>query len=109
MVVANMMVIEKMKDATYDAVCAVGAEFVKELVLLLKSLELGMDNAPAIVAVAAAGITKGFNIDPEQFAQMVAKAQHMWRLDGDGSVNFDPPHLRPDYVAPAPALVSAGN
>lgn len=96
-----MQIIERMPDDEYDAVCAAGAELVKELVKLLERSGFGMDQAPAILAVASAGITKGFDIETDDFASLVSSAKMMWRVDqreGGSGIIFDPPHHRPDYA-----------
>jgi len=95
-----MEIIEGMTDQQYDEVCAAGAELVKRLISMLKEMGLGLDAAPGILAVASAGVNKGFNLDSKEFAQLVEQSKTMWRLapkPGGHELVFDPPHLRADY------------
>lgn len=95
-----MQIIEGMTDEQYNEICAAGAELVKRLITMLKDLGLGLDAAPGILAVASAGINKGFNLNSEEYAQLVENSKTMWRLapkSGGAELVFDPPHLRAGY------------
>jgi hypothetical protein len=109
-----MQIIEGMSDEQYNEICAAGAELVKRLIVLLQELGLGLDSAPGILAVASAGINKGFSLDSADYAHLVENAKIMWRLapkaggSGGYELVFDPPHLRPDYQPVVqPVAVSA--
>lgn len=107
-----MHIIEGMTDRTYDEICAAGAELVKRLTEMLGELGLGLDSAPAILAVASAGINKGFDLDSKDYAQLVENSKTMWRLQPRANGHelvFDPPHLRPGYQAPSAACSPNSN
>jgi len=107
-----MQIVEVMADEKFDETCQAGAELVKRLISMLKEMGLGLDSAPGILAVASAGINKGFNLNSTEYAQLVEGCSNLWRLQaksGGQELVFDPPHLREDYkpVVPAPLAANA--
>lgn len=100
-----MEVINPMSEDRFETVCEAGVKLVEQLKLVLRLSGLGPEDAANVLAMAAGGVIKSTEIDPEQFMQAAYISHQMWRQEEDvegidGAV-FDPPHKRPDFVPKA--------
>jgi hypothetical protein len=97
-----MQVINPMSDEKFDTVCEAGKQLVEQLKRILDMAGLAPEEAANVMAMAAGGVIKSGEIDPEQFMQAAYVSYQMWRQDpgtrGIDGVVFDPPHKRPGFV-----------
>lgn len=90
-----------MPDDRFEAICDAGVELVKRLIEVLQEFDLGIENASAVISVAAAGVAKGSKIGSKEVTEMVDSVIDMWREekhDGQSGIVFDPAHRRPGFV-----------
>ena len=94
-----------MSEDRFDTVCKASVKLVEQLKGLLRSHGLGSEDAANVLAMAAGGIIKSTEVDPEQFMQAAYIAYQMWRqeedVDGIDGAIFDPPHKRVGYAPPS--------
>lgn len=104
-----MEVIEKMPDDQYDSICNAGVDLVNVLFEVLGRHGIPSSQAFNVMAVAAAGVVRASGLTASHLGQGIESVIHMWRIedvDGCRQAVFDPPHLRPGFVAVVPDPMS---
>lgn len=96
-----MEVINPMNDEKFDTVCEAGVKLVEQLKKVCSQAGLNPDQAANVLAMAAGGVIKSLDVDPEQFMKAAYVAFQMWRqekgVEGLSGAVFDPPHKRPGF------------
>lgn len=98
-----MQVIEKLPSTEFETICDAGVELLKKLFMIMDERGIGLEHAASVLAVCAAGATKGNPITPSQFASAIDSVSPYWRSVDNGKVSgvvFDPAHRRDGYVIP---------
>ena len=97
-----MVVINPMSDQKFDTVCEAGVKLVEQLKQVCIQAGLNPNEAANVLAMAAGGVIKSLDVDPEQFMQAAYVSFQMWRqqqgIAGIEGAVFDPPHKRPGFV-----------
>lgn len=98
-----MQIITRMNDHRFDTVCETSVKLVEQLKALLTQHGLAPSEAASVLAMAAGGVIKGLDVDPEEFMQAAYVSYQMWRRESgsdnlDGMV-FDPAHKKPGFEA----------
>jgi hypothetical protein len=101
-----MKVIEAMSDDRFERALDAGAELLDALRNVLRSYGLSVDDAPAVLCVAAAGVLSVSPVPHDNFHEMIDMSTAMWHDDGTSTLDgleFSPPH-RQDAVRAAPVV-----
>lgn len=97
-----MQVVNPMSNEKFEVVCEAGVKLVDQLRKVLASSGLGPEEAANVLAMAAGGVIKSTDIDPDQFMEAAYISFQMWRqrdgVKGIAGAVFDPPHKRADFV-----------
>ena len=97
-----MQVVNPMSNEKFDVVCDAGVKLVEQLKKLLSASGLGPEEAANVLAMAAGGVIKSTDIEPDQFMEAAYISYQMWRqregVVGIAGAVFDPPHKRADFV-----------
>lgn len=105
-----MQVINPMGSERFDTVCDAGVKLVEQLKRILRASGLGQEEAANVLAMAAGGVLKSSNLEPDEFMDATYVAFQMWvQKEGTKGISgavFDPPHKRPDFVPVARDMTS---
>lgn len=97
-----MQVVNPMSREKFEVVCDAGVKLVEQLKRVLASSGLGPEEAANVLAMAAGGVIKSTDIEPDQFMEAAYISYQMWRqrdgVTGIAGAVFDPPHKREGFV-----------